>query len=104
LNYHFGKGRTVRTIVAQGEAQPDDLELTKQNDPSIKGLFRDEVSLNKISILKAIRTAQNNLKSFPNQLDINFGIITVGQNIGEYSIMPEQLIQMLKTSKEIDNT
>jgi hypothetical protein len=104
LNYHFGKGRTVRTIVAQGEAQPGDLELTKQDDPSIEGFIRDEVSLDKTSILKAIRTSRNNLRSFPNQLDIHFGIITVAQNIGEYSIMPEQLIQMLKISKEIDNT
>jgi tetratricopeptide (TPR) repeat protein len=103
LNYHFSKGLTVRTIVAQGEAQPGDLELTKQDDPSIEGFIRDEVSLDKTSILKAIRTAQNNLKLFPNQLDINFGITTIAQNIGEYSVMPEQLIQMLKTSKEIDN-
>jgi hypothetical protein len=52
-NYHFGKGRTVRTIVAQGEAQPGDLELTKQADPSIKGFIREEVSLDKTSILNA---------------------------------------------------
>ncbi|MFQ3170921.1 MAG: hypothetical protein ACI9DG_000949 [Oleispira sp.] len=92
LNYHFSKGRTVRTIVAQGEAQLGDLELTKQADPSIKGFIRDEVSLDKTSILKAIRTAQNNLKSFPNQLDIYFGIVAITQNIREYSVMAEQLI------------
>jgi hypothetical protein len=52
LNYHFGKGRTVRTIVAQSKAQLGDLELTKQDDPSIKGFIREEVSSDKISILK----------------------------------------------------
>ena len=103
LNYHFGKGRTVRTIVAQGEAQSGDLELTKQDDPSVKGFIREEVSLDKITILKALHTAQNNLKLFPNQLDIHFGIVTIAQNIGAYSVMADQLISMLKTSKEIDN-
>jgi hypothetical protein len=87
LNYHFGKGRTVRTIVAQGEAQPGDLELTKQADPSIKGFIREEVSLDKASILETLRTAQNNIKSFPTQLDIHFGIVTIVENIGEYSVM-----------------
>jgi hypothetical protein len=53
LNYHFSKGRIVRTIVAQGEAQIGDLELTKQADPSIKGFIREEVSLDKTSILNA---------------------------------------------------
>jgi hypothetical protein len=103
LNYHFGKGRTVRTIVAQGEAQPGYLELTRQDDPSIKGFIREEVSLDKASILKAIRNAQDNLRSFPNQLDIHFGIVTITQNIGELTVMADQLISMLKTSKEIDN-
>jgi hypothetical protein len=103
LNYHFGKGRTVRTIAAQGEAQPGYLELTKQDDPNIKGFIREEVSLDKTSIPKAIRTVQNNFKSFPDQLDIHFGIIAITQNIAELTVMADQLISMLKTSKEIDN-
>jgi hypothetical protein len=58
----------------------------------------------KSSILEAIRTAQNNLKSFPNQLDTYFGSIAITQHIGELWVMAEQKISMLKTSKEFDNT
>ena len=103
LNYRFCKGRTVRTMIAQGDTQEGDLILQKSDAPNVQAFLREDVSFDKASILEAVRIARNNLKSFPNQLDIHFGIIAITQNIGELTVMADQLISMLKTSKEIDN-
>ena len=103
LNYSFNKARTTRFSTGLGDAKEGDLELTSKDGKNTKGFFREEVSVDKTFILEAVSSAQNNLKSFPDQLDIHFGIVTIAQNISEYSVMADQLISMLKISKEIDN-
>jgi tetratricopeptide (TPR) repeat protein len=103
LNYSFNKARTTRFTTGLGDANEGDFELTSKDGKNTKGFLREIVSFDEVSILEAVRNAQTNLKSFPNQLDIHFGIVTITQNIGEYSVMADQLISMLKISKEIDN-
>ena len=103
LNYSFNKARSTHFTTGLGEAKKGDFELTSLVVNNTKGPLREVVSFDEVSILESLRIAQENLKFFPNQLDIHFGIVTIAQNIGEYSVMAEQLILMLKTSKEIDN-
>ena len=103
LNYSFSKARTTHFTTGLGEAKKGDFELTSLDGNNTKGFLREVVSFDEVTILESLRIAQDNLRSFPNQLDIHFGIVTIAQNIGEYSVMADQLISMLKTSKEFDN-
>ena len=103
LNYSFSKARSTHFTTGLGEAKKGDFELTSLDGNNTKGFLREVVSFDEVSILESLRIAQDNLKFFPNQLDIHFGIASIAQNIGEHSVMADQLISMLKTSKEIDN-
>jgi tetratricopeptide (TPR) repeat protein len=103
LNYSFNKARTTHLTTGLGVAKKGDYELTSLDGQNTKGFLREVVSFDEVSILEAVLISQDNLRSFPNQLDIHFGIIAITQNIGELSVMADQLISMLKTSKEIDN-
>jgi len=103
LNYSFSKARTTHFTTGLGEAKEGDYELTSLDGNNTKGFLREVVSFDEVSILESLHIAQDNLKFFPNQLDIHFGIASIAQNIGEHSVMADQLISMLKTSKEIDN-
>ena len=103
LNYSFNKARTTHFTTGLGEAKEGDFELTSLDGNNTKGFLREVVSFDEVTILESLRIAQDNLKFFPNQLDIHFGIASIAQNIGEHSVMADQLINMLKTSKEIDN-
>ena len=103
LNYSFNKARSTHFTTGLGVAKKGDFELTSLDGNNTKGFLREVVSFDEISILESLRIAQDNLRFFPNQLDIHFGIVSIAQNIGEHSVMADQLISMLKTSKEIDN-
>ena len=103
LNYSFNKARSTHYTTGLGVAKKGDFELTSLDGNNTKGFLREVVSFDEVSILESLRIAQDNLKFFPNQLDIHFGIASIAQNIGEHSVMADQLISMLKTSKEIDN-
>jgi len=103
LNYSFTKARTTHFTTGLGEAKKGDYELTSLDGNNTKGFLREIVSFDEVSILESLRIAQDNLKFFPHQLDIHFGIASIAQNIGEHSVVADQLISMLKTSKEIDN-
>ena len=103
LNYSFNKARTTHFTTGLGEAKKGDFELTSLDGNNTKGFLREVISFDEVSILESLRIAQDNLKYFPDQLDIHFGIVTIAQNISEYSVMADQLISMLKISKEIDN-
>ena len=103
LNHGFMANRNSRLIVAQGEPEEGDYELASLDDPSVKGFMREQVTFNNEAIIKVIQVAQKNLKSFPEYLDIHFGIATIASGIGEWKIATEQLVSMLKHSREIDN-
>ena len=103
LNYSFNKARSTHYKKGLGVEKKGDFELTSLDGNNTKGFLREVVSFDEISILESLRIAQDNLRFFPNQLDIHFGIVSIAQNIGEHSVMADQLISMLKTSKEIDN-
>lgn len=103
LNFSFNIARSTHFTTGLGEAKKGDFELTSLDGNNTKGFLREVVSFDEVSILESLRIAQNNLTYFPNQLDIHFGIASIAQNIGEHSLMADQLNSMLKTSKEIDN-
>jgi len=103
LNHGFMANRNSRLIVAQGEPEEGDYELASLDDPSVKGFMREQVTFNNEAIIKVIQVAQKNLKSFPEYLDIHFGIAAIASGIGEWKIATEQLVSMLKHSREIDN-
>lgn len=88
LNYSFNKARTTHFTTGLGAAKKGDYELTSLDGENTKGFLREVVSFDEVSILEAVRFAQDNLKFFPHQLDINFGIAPISKNIGEHSVMP----------------
>lgn len=103
LNHAFLANRKSQLIIAQGQAQDGDYELTKVDDPNIKGFMREHVSFDKDAVIKVIRQVQSNLQSFPEYLDIQVGIAVVSSRMGEWQIATDQLINLLKVSREIDN-
>lgn len=104
LNHAFLANRKSQLIVAQGQARDGDYELTNIEDPNIKGFMREQVSFDKAAVIDVIRQAQGNLQSFPEYLDIHLGIAGVASRMGEWQIATEQLINLLKVSREIDNS
>jgi len=103
LNHAFLANQKSQLIVAQGQAQEGDYELTKVDEPNIKGFMREHISFDKEAVIDVIRQAQDNLQSFPEYLDIQLGIAAVASRMGEWQIATEQLINLLKVSREIDN-
>lgn len=64
---------------------------------------KSQLVVDKAAVIDVIRQAQGNLQSFPEYLDIQLGIAAVASRIGEWQIATEQLINLLKVSREIDN-
>jgi tetratricopeptide (TPR) repeat protein len=103
LNHALLANRNSQLIIAQGEGKEGDIELNKTDDPKIKGFIREQVNFDSQAIRSAIHQAQTNLKSFPEYLDIYLGIAAVASRVGEWQVAADQLIEMLKVSREINN-
>ncbi len=54
-------------------------------------------------ITDSISKTQNALKHFSSRLDIRFGVAIAAEKVSRWDIFGNQLIDILKTSKEIDN-
>jgi len=96
LNYSYSKGKNTQIVLGSGEPQEGDFSLQSQETGKTEGYLGER-------IISGIKRSQVALKDFPERLDIHFGIITIAERIEEWEVAGDQLVTILKTSKEIDN-
>jgi len=103
LNYVGNKGRSGGLMVAQGEARPGELELRDPETGEPVGFMGSRVSYDEALIVDGLRTTQKAMAPFRERLDIHFGIVAIAEMVERADIVGEQLVTILKTSREIDN-
>lgn len=103
LNYVISKGENSGIVVAQGEAEPGDLQLTDPDTGKAVGFMGSRSDYNEKLIVDGIRRTQKALKHFNSRLDIYFGIVSIAERINRWDIIGEQLVEMLETSRKIKN-
>ncbi|MDY6883604.1 MAG: tetratricopeptide repeat protein [Pseudomonadota bacterium] len=103
LNYSYSKGENTQIVVGSGEPKAGDFSLQSQATGKTEGYIGERTTYDKELIISGIKRAQIALKDFPERLDIHFGIITLAERIEEWEIAGDQLVTILRTSKEIDN-
>ncbi len=103
LNYVGFKGRQQGVMVAQGEARPGELELRDPETGAPVGFVGERVVYDKELVGDGLRRAQKALGDFRERLDIHFGIVAIAEDADMTEFVGEQLVTVLKTSREIDN-
>jgi tetratricopeptide (TPR) repeat protein len=103
LNYVLAKGEQRRIVVSKGEPSGDDLSLVSQESGNVEGFLGERVTYDKALILSGVNKTLVGLKSFSERLDIHFGIVAVAERIEAWELVADQLIAILKISKENNN-
>ncbi len=104
LNYVVAKGEHSGLVVAQGEAEPGDLQLTDPKTGEAIGFMGSRSDYDEKLIVDGIRRSQKALKKhFNSRLDIHFGIVAIAERVNRWDIVGDQLVEMLVTSRKIDN-
>lgn len=103
LNYSYSKGENSQIVIGGGEPKEGDFSLQSRETGNIEGFLGERTTYDKKIIISGIKKSQNALANFPERLDIHFGIITIAERIEEWELAGDQLVSILKTSKEIDN-
>lgn len=102
LNFVLSKGDKSGIIVAKGNPNAGDLPLSSK-DGKIVGFIGEREQYYEKLILDGISRTESSLKYFKSRLDIRFGIVTASEQITRWDILGRQLVDMLKTSREINN-
>lgn len=102
LNYAIHKGDQSQLIVGQGTPGKDEITL-KDNNGQTAGFIGTKTRFNEKLIVGAIKQTQQAISNFKNRLDIHFGIVAVARQIKNWKIISEQLVDVLRISREIDN-
>lgn len=104
LNYVVAKGENSGMVIAQGEAEPGDLQLTDPKTGEAIGFMGSRTDYNEKLIVDGLRRSQKALKKhFNTRLDIHFGIVSIAERVNRWDIVGEQIVEMLETSRKIDN-
>ncbi|WMS86578.1 tetratricopeptide repeat protein [Pleionea litopenaei] len=103
LNYSYSKGESTEILIGSGEPKEGDFALKSQETGKTEGFLGERTTYDKELIISGIKRSQTALKDFPERLDIHLGIVTIAERIEEWELAGDQLVTILKTSKEIDN-
>jgi tetratricopeptide (TPR) repeat protein len=99
LNYAFAK-RNSTVVIARGEPREGDISLQNKDTGEAVGFIRqggDDI------VVTAIEKTQKCLPAFENRLDIHLGIVAIAAAISRWDIAGNQLVDILATSKAIEN-
>ena len=103
LNYSFAKGVQKQTVIAKGEPGKGDLSLRDSTTGEVVGFIGERSVPDDKLIVKSIRETKDALKYFNDRLDIHFGIVHIAFETKHWQILREQLLEILKVSKSINN-
>lgn len=103
LNYIGKQGITQKMTIAKGEPGKDDFALYNKKTGEQAGFMGPRVFFDKEQIDDALKRTQSAMNYFPQRLDIHFGIVTIAQRTKNWKVVGEQIVEMLKISKQIDN-
>ena len=97
LNYVVAKGEHSGLVVAQGEAEPGDLQLTDPKTGEAIGFMGSRSDYDEKLIVDGIRRSQKALKKhFNSRLDIHFGIVAIAERVNRWDIVGDQLVEMIQ--------
>lgn len=102
LNYDLLKGKESRIVVSNGQKKTGEFGIYDKNNKKV-GSLGEEVQLDDQLIREGILQTQSALPAFKSRLDIHFGIVAAAQEIKDWELFGNQLVDILKTSKEIQN-
>ena len=102
LNYAIHKGDQSQLIVGQGTPGKDEIAL-KDNKGKTAGFIGTRSRFNEKLIVDAINQTRQAISNFKNRLDIHFGIVAVARQIKNWKIIADQLVDVIRISREIDN-
>jgi len=103
LNYSYSKGESTQIVLGSDKPKEGVLSLQSQETGNTEGFLGERTTYDKELIISGIKRSQNALNGFPERLDIHFGIVTIAERIEEWELASDQLVTILKTSKDIDN-
>lgn len=103
LNYVLTKGRDSRVVIGKGPARDKEFELRDKDSGEPIGFLGERSFYNTELILDGINRTRSALKHFNSRLDIHFGIVHAAESIKKWDIVADQIVDMLKTSRKIDN-
>jgi len=107
LNYSFYKDMQKSVVVEKGKGKKGDLVLKDKNSGEEVGFIGSREVHDDELIIKSIKETREALKYFNkyfnHRLDIHLGIVHIAESIKRWDIMKEQLLDIIKVSKFIDN-
>lgn len=103
LNYALAKANTLEVMLEKGRGKPGDFALKEKKSGKEAGYLGFRENYDEKMILDSVARTQAALPGFKSRLDIRFGIVTVLEKIEKWDLLSEQLLDTLKTSKELDN-
>jgi tetratricopeptide (TPR) repeat protein len=103
LNYSFAKGAQKQTVIAKGEPGKGDLSLRDSTTGEIVGFIGGRSLSDDKLIVRSIQETKDALKHFNDRLGIHFGITHIAFETKHWQILREQLLEILKVSKSINN-
>jgi len=103
LNYSFSKGAQSQIVISKGEPRKGDLSLRDSITGEVVGFIGERTVPDNKLILGSIQETKDALKHFNDRLDIHFGIAHIAFETKHWQILREQLLEILKVSKSINN-
>ncbi len=100
LNYVLAKGVRTHIAIGQGAARKGDLVLNDPKTGNAVGFLGEEKSFDSTLVSEGIDRTRSALPKFHSRLDIHFGVIAAAQRIERWDIVGDQLVEILKVSKE----
>jgi tetratricopeptide (TPR) repeat protein len=104
LNYSFLTSRNTTVVVEQGRGQEGDFALNDINTEQQVGFLGERIVYKKDVLLDGIKRTQLALNTFPNRLDIHFGIIHIAKEAGLWAVVGQQTLSVIALSKENKNS
>ena len=102
LNYAISKEGPKLTI-GKGRPKPGELALSDPKTGEVVGFMGERVPFDSSLIEESAKRAQAAIPHFQNRLDIHFGILIAAEKIGRWDMVADQIVSMLKISKQNNN-
>ena len=103
INYTFSKADQSHLVVAQGTPQEGDWALQDTKTGKNVGFMGPRSVFDGAIIKNCISSVNNALPNFEDRLDIHFGLVVLAEQSKDWTIIGNQLIQIIETSKRINN-
>lgn len=103
INFTNVKAERSHLVVAKGEPQGGDFSLHDMETGETVGFLGTRGGYDETIIKDCISKVNAALPHFKERLDIHFGLVALAERINDWTLIGNQLIQIIDTSKQINN-